>query len=550
VAGHRQRMVRVPRATSAALEMRQVSPIPARPPAARVLPSTLTDLFPLFVLGFFLLYSNHLFTIVDAEALNLSREAQPIHVLWAATLSGAQAHPPVYDFLLHFWLLLTRGAFDWLRVPSIVFYLVGLWMLSRAAQRTGGENCATVSALLGALWPYGFHFGRLATPYALAFLFVCGMTWAYLSYCDLPSTAAWIVVCLFALALVYTNYFGWALVVLLGTDDWLRHRTQAADAGRRLLISAIALCGAYAPLWRVLLNELAQIAHGGSPLGSLMVNAGFNVYALLVGDSVAPWFWRFGIPGGLAVASCLALAFLSTKGPARRFLVFSVVLIALMATLGILSTERLLLVAPWVLLPLAAALVKPNQPRRIRALAGLLLVVAGIGWYGTYSRQYYASQRFLQPWPAIAAEAAGDLGHGAGVIGNNPSFFFYLTYALKVPPAAGVPWRFMGMLPREVQSKNIWAPEEWIAAGRPIRPQMLWIRGMPGPDEGTPMGAAADWLDHACGDRSIHFLRRDPSYSLKQRYLPEPGDLVWQVETHEYDCSQAAKAPAAASGRQ
>jgi len=542
-------MARVPSAAGAALEMRQTSPIPATPLPVRVLPSTLTDLFPLFVLGFFLLYSNHLFTIVDGEALNLSREAQPIRVLWAMTRSGEQGHPPVYDFLLHFWLSFTGGAFDWLRVPSIVFYLVGLWLLSRAAHRIGGANCATVLILLGALWPYGFHFGRLATPYALAFLLISGMTWAYLRYRDLPGTAAWFVVCLFALSLAYTNYFGWVLIGLLGADDWLRHRTQPG-AGRRLLISAIILAMAYAPLWRAFLNELAQTTHGIRPLGTLLFNAGFNVYVLLVSDSVAPWFWRFGIPGALAVASCFILAFLGTKGPARQFLVFSALLIALMAALGILRTETLLLVAPWILLPLAAALVKPNQRQRIRALAALLFVVAGIGWYGTYRRQYYASRRFLQPWPAIAAEAAGALGQGSGVIGNNPSFFFYLTYALKIPGTAPMPWRFMGMLPRDVHSENVWAPEEWITAGRPIRPRMFWIRGMRGPDEGTPMAAAADWLDHVCGDRSIHFLSRDPGYSLKQRYLPERGDLVWQVETHEYDCSQGVAPPAAPSGRQ
>jgi hypothetical protein len=528
--------------------MRQTTPIRATPLAPRVLPSMLADLFPLFIVGFFLLYSNHLFAIVDSEAIDLSRETKPIHILWAMVRSGEQGHPPAYDLLLHFWLLLTRGAFDWLRVPSIVFYLAGLWLLSRAAERLGGTNCATVLILAGALWPYGFHFGRLATPYAFAFMLVSGLTWAYLSYCQLPNTAAWILVCLFALALAYTNYFGWVIVGLIAADDWLRHRAQPG-ALRRILVAAIMLVAAYAPLWRAFLNQLAQITRGDHALRPLILNSCFNVYVLLVSDSVAPWFWRLGVPCALAVTSCFVLAFLGTSGPARRFLVCGALLVVLMAALGILQTERLLLVAPWILLPLAVALVRPDRPQRIRALSALLVVVAGIGWYGTYSRQYYASQRFLQPWPAIADEAAMALGQGSGVIGNNPSFFFYLTYTIKVPSASTMPWRFMGILPRDVHSENVWAPEDWIAAGQPIRPRMLWIRGMPGPDEGTPMAAAADWLDHACGDRSIHFLRRDPSYSFKQRYLPDRGDLVWQVETHEYDCMQAVKPPAAASGR-
>jgi len=528
--------------------MPQTSSTPVRPLPARALPAAFTDAFPLLILGFAMLYSNPLLTMQDGEALSLSRETQPLWGIWALTRSGGQNHPPAYDFLLHIWLWLTGGAFDWLRLPSIAFFLAGLWLLSRAARRIGGATSAITLILLGALWPYGFHFGRLANGYSFAFLLISGLTWAYLCYCDLPTAANWTVVCLFGLALVYTNYFGWALVGLLGADDWLRHRKQPG-LYRRLLVSATILIVAYAPLWRVFLHELAQTTRGGHSWRPLLLNAFFNVYALLVSDSVAPWFWRISVPAALAVASCCTVGFLVTRGPARRFLLFSLLLVALMAVLGILRTERLLLVAPWVLLPLAVALGTPNRPQMIRVLAASLLVAAGIGWYGVYRRQYYASQQFFVPWPAIAAQAAGDFGQGSGVIGNSPSFFFYLTYALKVP-GPFMPWRFTGMLPRDAHSENVWDPEDWIAAGRPIRSRMLWVRGMPGPDGGTPMATAAEWLDHACGDRSVHFLTRDPGYNLKQRYLPEPGDLVWQVETHQYDCSPAVTPPANGSKNQ
>ena len=120
------------------------------------------NLFPLVLLGAGMLYSDRRFTFIDDETLILNGAIQPVRAIFAAFRSGAGMgeHPPLNDLLLHFWLRLTGGAFLWLRVPAMIFFLAGLWMLSRAARRLGGENSATALVWLGALWPYGFHYGR------------------------------------------------------------------------------------------------------------------------------------------------------------------------------------------------------------------------------------------------------------------------------------------------------------------------------------------------------------------------------------------------------
>jgi hypothetical protein len=264
-----------------------------------------------------------------------------------------------------------------------------------------------------------------------------------------------------------------------------------------------------------------------------------------VSESVAPWFWRFGIPATLAVAACWLLVFFRVRWDVRRFVLFSALLAVSMSAIGVIDTKRLVLVAPWFLLPLAVAVGTAGKPFLRAALAVSLLVAGGIGWYGIYSRQYYAAPRFLEPWAQIAADAAVSVRDGSAVVGNNPSFFFYLTYALKGPDP-GAPWRFTGALPYDVRFENVWAPEQWIAAGRAIPPRVLWVRGMPGPDTGTPMADAADWLDHQCGERTVRFLMHDPGYELKQRYFPQLGELAWRIQTRAYDCSQQVAEPALA----
>jgi len=514
-------------------------------PPVRSAREPLRDLFIVIAFGMALIYSNHWFTIIDDETLILSAAAQPIRTTIALFRSGLgqHHHPPLYDLLLHFWLLATGGAFDWLRVPAIVFFVAGIWVLSLAAKRLAGQSGATALILLAVLWPYGFHFGRLAAWYSFAFLLVSALTWAYLRYCDGQCGSAWALVCLFALLLVYTSYFGWAMIALLAADDWWRHRAQPGTI-RRLAASAAILAVAYAPLWRVFFSEVSQAAHVSHSWRGLILNAGYNAYVLIVSESLAPWFWRFGVPATIAVASCFVLAFFGAKDASRRFLIFAAILFIVMAGVGILDTKRLLLIGPWVLLPFSTAISSTSRPLLRRALAVSLLVAAGLGWFGVYSRRYYAAPRFFEPWAQLADEEAGNLATGAGIIGNNPSFFFYLTYALKVPPSPEG-WRFRGALPYDTQAKNVWGAEDWIAAGHPTRPQMIWIRGMPGPDTGTPMADAVDWLDHHCGDRNFRFMARDPGYELKQRYFPELGTLAWRIEIHQYDCSQNATPPAA-----
>ena len=512
---------------------------------ASLIPEPVRNLFPLVLLGAGMLYSDRRFTFIDDETLILDAAAQPVKVTLAAfrTGLGQHEHPPLYDLLLHFWLRLTGGAFVLLRVPAIIFFLLGLWLLSRAAQRLGGEKSATALVWIGALWPYGFHFGRLAGWYSLSFLLISGLTWAYLRYCDSSSPRHWVVVCAFALALVYTNYFGWALLGLLGIDQSIRNRKQPGTV-QRLTLTAAALLIGFAPLWRAFATELSGGTNFHQSWKVLILNAGYNVYVLGVSEAMAPWFWRFGIPATIAVASSLLLVFFSIRGGTRRFLIFGALLVAAMAVIGILMTKRLMLVAPWFLLPTAVAVGTLEKRYWRVALAISLVGTAGIGWYGTLVRTYYAAPRFIEPWAELASESAGALREGATVLTNSESYFFYLTYALQAPSSVR-PWRFSGVLPDHVHYPQVWGAYRWAAAGRPISSYVLWVRGMSPPSQAQALNEADDWLSHRCGDRVDRYLVRDPGYVWKQRFFPQLGELPWRIEIHQYICAaDGANSPA------
>jgi hypothetical protein len=497
------------------------------------------QVLPLLILGVALIGTNRNFTFIDDEVWILGDAAQPVRTTLALFQSGVgqHEHPPLYDILLHFWLRWTGGNFEYLRVPSVLLFLAGLFLLARVAHRLGGPSSAIAVTWLGALWPFGFHYGRLAAWYSFSFFLVAGLTLAYLRYVEDQSLGRWAVLFLSGAALLWTNYFGWVLLGCLAIDQIVRHRLGERAARPIVLAGTGALFGvAYVPLFRAFRHQIVtgiNVHHGPAAVSA---NAAFNVYSLFVSESVAPWHWYLSVPAGLAVLACVLLVFLYCPRSSRRFLLYGALLIALMAAAGILGTKRLLLVAPWVLLPIGVT-VGTNMRRWVRiGLAVALLIVGGIGWFGVYSRHYYAALRFFEPWPVIAQDAADKIQSGATVIANNPSFFFYLSYDLRVPDN-GATWNFAGVLPDDVHHPHVVSADEWLASGRPLATTMVLVRGVADPLTQGPMDDAAHQLGQSCGTQTSRLMMRDDGYAWKQRFFPGASGLPWRIEVREYDCA-------------
>jgi len=147
-----------------------------------------------FGLAVAMLATNRWFMAVDDECAIVDRAAKPVAQTVQLFLRGLgkHEHPPLYDLLLHGWLRLTGGDMWLLRLPSVFFYVLGVWALAKAAKLLGGRHAQIGTFFLAALWPYGFHFGRLAAWYSFSFFLVASLTLAYLKYADQPAADGWI----------------------------------------------------------------------------------------------------------------------------------------------------------------------------------------------------------------------------------------------------------------------------------------------------------------------------------------------------------------------
>jgi hypothetical protein len=496
---------------------------------------------PLLLLGVGLVTTNNSVTYLDDESTILGAAASPLRSTLAQFFSGAGNHqPPLYEIILHFWLRSTGGNFDYLRIPSVLFFIAGLFLLARAVRHLTGSPSAGVAVIwIGVLWPFGFQFGRLATSYSFSFLLVAGLTLSYLKYLEARTPGRWAMLFLFSICLVWTDYLGWAIIGCLAIDQFLRSRAKEPAATRKVLLGTAALlCISFLPLLGAFRADISIGMKLHQGISTILANTALNGFSLFVSESVAPWYWWLSVPAALAILGCVVLIVRWLPRPALRFLLYSAALLVVMALTGILQAKFLFLLSPWVLLPVGAA-VETAKPRWATfALAGMLLIIGGIGWYGIYSRRFYSDLRFIEPWREVALDSTVKIRNGATVIADNPSFLLYLTYLLPAPDQNG-PWKFEGLLPETVKHAQVYSSAGWLAAGHPPSGKMILIRSGRDPAGSEPIDNAARQLDQTCGSISSRLRMRDDGYKWKQRFFPQSGDPQWRIEIREYDCDSS-----------
>jgi hypothetical protein len=482
-----------------------------------------------------LAFTNRWFTEVDDECRIVDLAARPLLNTIRLFLYGAgeHEHPPLYDLILHLWLRLTGGEEYLLRLPSIVFYALGVCVLANAAARLGGARSQRWVLLLGILWPYGFHFGRLACWYSFCFLLVAILTLSYLRFVESPSWSTWAIVVVSALALIYANYFGWALLGCLGLDYLLRNLRGAGKMWLRFLATGILLFIAYIPIFRVFLREIHGGVHLKHSIAAILLTGIYNFYCVLVSESVAPWFWSLGVPAGIAAASCFLLTLRGAPFATKRFLLYFAGLLVAMTLLGVVDTKRVMLIAAWLILPTGVALGSGVGGSR-RLLPATVAIVFTVGWIGIFSRKLYAAPHWVEPWATVAQGAADILPTGGVVIGNNPSFFFYLTYVAPRAESPGA--RFDGLLPDSARRSGVYDPQQWLASGMPMGPTTILVKGPHFGVPEAPTDETQSLLDARCGLISDRKLVYDPGAKWKRRFAPEEGQLDWRIEIREYSC--------------
>jgi len=485
--------------------------------------------------------TNRWYSAVDDEVTIIDRAAAPLSKTVHLFLSGVgqHEHPPLYDILLHIWLSVTGGNIHLVRLPATIFYLAGIWLVMRAAREMGGKRAEIATLVLCVLSPYGFHFGRLAAWYSFTFMLVALVTILYLKYLSQRTTANWALLCICSVALVYSNYFAWVLLALLALDFVVVNRQRGFRALLPILGMGAVVLAAFLPILFAFFREIRVGVHPYRSALTLLLNAVYVLYCMFVSESVAPWFWPLGVPATIAVAVAVILTFRWAPPAGKRFAAYCFAALAAMSIIGVLETKRVMLIAPWLVLPVALALGAVEGRMARRSFAWALVVIFAIGWYGICDRNVYSAPHWVEPWDDVAHQAADAVRGGGIVIGNNSSFFFYLTYLLP-PDSPSTTAGYAGLLPDSVQRRGVYSAEQWIESGTPatypMAQNMMLVKGLHYGTPSTDTDEAQQFLDLNCRITADRLLVRDIGAQLKLRFGPVDNQQPWRVEVRSYAC--------------
>ncbi len=201
------------------------------------------------------------------EALTVDVARLPLHAIPAALKHDGA--PPLYYYLLHFWIRLFGQSNLAVRSLSGVIGVLTLPVAWLAGRRFGGRTVAWTMVVLLSSAPFAVFYATESRMYALVILLTgCGFL-ALEKAVTAPTPANLIAVGAVTAALLYSQYWALYLVALVGI--WLvytiarRGDGTGSSSGPRpwaALIAVGAGCVAFVP-W--LPTFLAQTQHTGTP---------------------------------------------------------------------------------------------------------------------------------------------------------------------------------------------------------------------------------------------------------------------------------------------
>ncbi|MBI4036754.1 glycosyltransferase family 39 protein [Candidatus Daviesbacteria bacterium] len=107
------------------------------------------------------------------EAINIQAAKQLSLLDLVTKYAVADFHPPGYLIILWSWIRVLDSSEIWVRVPSVVFGILTIFVIYRLVKKLISNNVALLAALLLAINPLHIYYSQEARMYAFAAFAVC-----------------------------------------------------------------------------------------------------------------------------------------------------------------------------------------------------------------------------------------------------------------------------------------------------------------------------------------------------------------------------------------
>jgi hypothetical protein len=483
--------------------------------------------------------TNTRFTILDDESKIIAVSGHPIIPALRQFLAGEaghEMHPPATDVLLHLWLVATHFSFFALRIFANLFFIAGAWVVAKSAGKIAGPAAYFAALILAFVWPFAFQYGRITGWYCYSFFLVAWVTWAYLQLLDDRGLRAWLIFAVASLLLVWSNYFGVAILLLLMADLLLFQRMLALSRLLPLLAVVALVALALLPIVSIAVRDMAEFAAPAADrfdFKSEFVTAAFPAFSIFASAAVAPWYLPLSIPIACAVLALLLALWFS---PGRRWLVYFLLAMVTLDLSGGMSIKRVLFLLPWLFLSMSVAAAS-SASRLPRVAVGALAVIVACGWIGIASGGHYATTNLYEPWGEVAAVVAQDARRGATIVSENPPFFLYLDYQLGLEAdTSDTVDAYLGQAEYRTHGYRILQPALTQLDAAAFSGRVVVVNGAGFVGDVQDLTAFNDALRARCQTLGTYRAAPDPAAAFKQRFTKDVPVLAYRTQVFWYDC--------------
>jgi 4-amino-4-deoxy-L-arabinose transferase-like glycosyltransferase len=129
------------------------------------------------------------------------------------SLAANGAHPPLYNWLLHFWMALAGAGEFSTRYLSLFYGVLALALLFAVGKVLLGKRGAVLALVVGTLSPFLLYYAQETRTYSLTLALSLLSTWFYLQGLRRPDRLTWkLGYVAAATAAIYSHYYAWLIV--------------------------------------------------------------------------------------------------------------------------------------------------------------------------------------------------------------------------------------------------------------------------------------------------------------------------------------------------
>lgn len=162
----------------------------------------------LFLASFFRLFQLGQKSLWLDEAFSINLSSHSLKTI----IQGEKNNPPLYHFLLHYWVKIFGKSEASTRLMSAIFSILTIFAIYKLGSELFNSKIAILSSFFLAICPFHIHYSQEARMYSLVVLLTIVSCYFFIKFLKESKKMALFLYFLFSLAAIYTHYFAFFII--------------------------------------------------------------------------------------------------------------------------------------------------------------------------------------------------------------------------------------------------------------------------------------------------------------------------------------------------